>query len=148
MDVWYLQFWDVFYQSIIGTLLFPVNTVLPPPASIHWKKMPDAVCRLLFNHNLLINFYHIKLKDGGICLSGKNVIVDNCGGASDPCDDCGHAYVILITYMCINVVYNIFILLVIKVYTKRNKGNLFSYTFSFSMVVLLFSPLHRRSVSP
>jgi len=96
MDVWYLQFWDVFYQSVIGTFLFPVNTILPPPANISWKDIPLA------------------MKNGAICLSGTNVITTNCGGPSTPCDDCYHAYLTLMIYMSINVVYNVFILLVIK----------------------------------
>jgi len=97
MDVWYLQFWDVFYQSVIGTFLFPVNTILPKPANIKWKDIPSA------------------MKNGGICLSGTNVIVSGCGNsASTPCDDCYHAWLTLMIYMTINVIYNIFILLVIK----------------------------------
>jgi drug/metabolite transporter (DMT)-like permease len=97
MDVWYLQFWDVFYQSVIGTFLFPINTVLPKPANIEWKEIPSA------------------MKNGGICLSGVNVITTNCGlTQSDPCDNCYHAWLTLMIYMIINVTYNIFILLVIK----------------------------------
>lgn len=96
MDVWYLQFWDVAYQSVIGTFLFPVNTILPKPANIAWKDIPSA------------------MKNGGICLSGTNVIVDHCGGNSDPCDTCHLAWMTLLIYMCINVCYNVFILLVIK----------------------------------
>jgi len=100
MDVWYLQFWDVFYQSLIGTFLFPANTLLPPPAKIIWSDIPSA------------------MKNGGICLSGTDVITplnSNCGSsASNQCDACTHAWLILIIYMCINVIYNIFILLVIK----------------------------------
>lgn len=100
MDVWYLQFWDVFYQSAIGTLLFPVNTILPKPANIAWKAIPDA------------------MKGGALCLSGQNLIVPGASGcgltASDPCDDCYHAWLTLIIYMSINVIYNVFILLVIK----------------------------------
>jgi len=96
MDVWYLQFWDVFYQSVIGTFLFPANTLLPPPANIAWSDIPSA------------------MKNGAICLSGTNVITSNCGTSDHPCDACDRAWLILLIYMCINVVYNIFILLVIK----------------------------------
>lgn len=99
MDVWYLQFWDVFYQSVIGTFLFPVNTILPHPARIEWKDIPSA------------------MRNGGICLSGTDVVkLPNCSAtdASDLCDDCYHAWLILIIYMSINVIYNVFILLVIK----------------------------------
>jgi len=97
MDVWYLQFWDVFYQSLIGTCLFWVNPLLPPPANISWKDMPSAIT------------------NGAICLSGKNVITTNCGyDVNHPCDDCYHAWLILGIYMSINVIYNVFILLVIK----------------------------------
>lgn len=103
MDVWYLQFWDVFYQSLIGTFLFPVNTLLPPPANIRWADIPGA------------------MKNGAICLSGVNVIIPTadptttCGtSANNPCDNCYHAWLILLIYMAINVIYNIFILLVIK----------------------------------
>jgi len=96
MDVWYLQFWDVFYQSVIGTFLFPVNTILPHPANIAWSDIPSS------------------MKNGAICLSGTNVVVSNCGTSSDPCDSCHNAWLILIIYMTINVVYNVFILLVIK----------------------------------
>jgi len=96
MDVWYLQFWDVFYQSLIGTFLFPVNTILPPPANISWKDMP------------------IDMKNGAICLSGTNVITTHCGGESNPCDNCHNAWLTLAIYMTINVTYNVFILLVIK----------------------------------
>lgn len=97
MDVWYLQFWDVFYQSVIGTFLFPVNTILPKPANIAWKQIPSA------------------MKNGAICLSGVNVITTNCGfSESDPCDNCHNAWLTLLIYMTINVIYNIFILLVIK----------------------------------
>jgi len=96
MDVWYLQFWDVFYQSLIGTCLFWVNPLLPKPANIEWKDMFPA------------------MENGAICLSGTNVITSNCGGSSTPCDACHHAWLILGIYMSVNVVYNIFILLVIK----------------------------------
>lgn len=101
MDVWYLQFWDVFYQSLIGTLLFPANTILPPPSNISWKAMPDA------------------MKDGAICLAGINTVVPGASGcgfddAENPCDVCHNAFVTLIIYMSINVIYNVFILLVIK----------------------------------
>jgi len=98
MDVWYLQFWDVVYQSFIGTMLFPANFVLPPPAQVVWKDIPSA------------------MKNGGICLSGHNVKVPpNCGfDANHPCDHCENAWVVLGIYMTINVIYNVFILLVIK----------------------------------
>jgi len=98
MDVWYLQFWDVAYQSMIGTLLFPANTVLPPPATIYWSDIPTS------------------MKNGAICLSGTNVIKPpHCGlDPTHPCDACYHAWLILGIYMTINVIYNVFILLVIK----------------------------------
>jgi len=97
MDVWYLQFWDVVYQSLIGTFLFWVNPLLPAPANIAWKEMPKA------------------MRDGAICLSGRNVITTHCNyDPSHPCDACYHAWLILGIYMFVNVIYNIFILLVIK----------------------------------
>jgi len=95
MDVWYLQFWDVFYQSVIGTLLFPVNTILPAAARITWKEMPTD------------------MEHGALCLAGINTITSNCTpGVS--CDNCHGAWVTLILYMSVNVIYNVFILLVIK----------------------------------
>jgi len=101
MDVWYLQFWDVAYQSIIGTLLFPVNTILPASANIAWKDIPSS------------------MENGGKCLAGINIITpahSNCAlpGSEISCDNCHHAWLILIIYMTINVSYNVFILLVIK----------------------------------
>lgn len=101
MDVWYLQFWDVFYQSIIGTLLFPINMALPPPQKVVFDQIGS------------------NLKDGGECLIGHNLITpenSDCAGPHpyQPCDECTNAWVLLIIYMAINVAYNVFILLVIK----------------------------------
>jgi len=101
MDVWYFQFWDVFYQSLIGTFLFPFNTLLPHRSSayIQWKEMP------------------IDMKNGAVCLSGTNVKTpynSDCGTPSFPCDACYHAWLTLMIYMSVNVIYNVFILLVIK----------------------------------
>lgn len=103
MDVWYLQFWDVFWQSVFGTLLFPINTILPPPADVAWSQIPG------------------NMRDGAFCLIGRNLIVPDgtatsCDlpNASHPCDRCEGAWVILLIYMAINVAYNVFILLVIK----------------------------------
>jgi len=103
MDVWYLQFWDVFWQSVFGTMLFPINTILPQPAHVSWSEIPG------------------NMRDGGLCLIGQNLIVPDgsstsCDlkGAKQQCDDCENAWVILIIYMAINVAYNVFILLVIK----------------------------------
>jgi len=95
MDVWYLQFWDVFYQSLIGTLLFPVNTILPAAARITWKEMPTD------------------MEHGAMCLAGINTITSGCT-TEIPCDNCQGAWFTLILYMAINVIYNVFILLVIK----------------------------------
>jgi len=97
MDVWYLQFWDVFWQSVIGTLLFPINTILPEPATIHWNEIGSS------------------MKNGGECLVGNNLIT-TCGAGTPHvyCDECVSAWWILCFYMAINVAYNVFILLVIK----------------------------------
>jgi len=98
MDVWYLQFWDVFWQSLVGTLLFPINTILPEPATVAWSSIPGS------------------MKNGTLCLIGEDLITpenSNCN-AKNPCDDCYNAWLVLIIYMCINVAYNVFILLVIK----------------------------------
>jgi len=101
MDVWYLQFWDVFYQSVIGTLLFPINMALPPPQQVVFNQIAS------------------NLKDGGMCLIGDNLITpenSDCAGPTpyQPCDECTNAWLLLIIYMAINVAYNVFILLVIK----------------------------------
>jgi len=102
MDVWYLQFWDVFWGSVVGSLLFPINTILPPPAYIAWDQIPNS------------------MRDGGLCLVGENLITsDNSKCGPDnvdhiSCDDCDSSWLILIIYMAINVAYNVFILLVIK----------------------------------
>jgi len=102
MDVWYLQFWDVFWQSVFGTLLFPINTILPAPATIPWSSIGSS------------------MKDGGECLIGNNLITpenSTCGPDNSQhiyCDECVGAWLILSIYMIINVSYNVFILLVIK----------------------------------
>jgi len=102
MDVWYLQFWDVFWQSMIGTMLFPINTVLPPPAKVEFSQIPA------------------NMKNGTLCLIGHDLItpLDSACGPLNPkhlaCDDCHNAWLILGIYMAINVAYNVFILLVIK----------------------------------
>ncbi|EGG18312.1 putative transmembrane protein [Cavenderia fasciculata] len=97
MDVWYLQFWDAFFQSIIGTFLFPINAILPGDAKIPFNQVLPA------------------MKNGALCLAGHDIIVDNCGtDLQTTCDNCHHAYIIILCYMTINVIYNIFILLVIK----------------------------------
>jgi len=101
MDVWYLQFWDVFYQSIVGTLLFPINMALPPPQQVVWNQIGS------------------NLMDGGKCLTGQDQITpdnSNCNlpQHSQPCDECTNAWLLLLIYMAINVAYNVFILLVIK----------------------------------
>lgn len=97
LDVWYLQFWDVFWQSLVGTLLFPINTILPPPATIKWGGIPK------------------NLHDGGMCLIGKDLITPPACGTKDlACDDCTNAWLILLIYVAVNVAYNVFILLVIK----------------------------------
>jgi len=102
MDVWYLQFWDVFWQSVIGTLLFPINTIIPPPSQIKWGEIPSS------------------MRNGASCLLGHNLITpenSQCGHDSpihQMCDDCQHAWILIIVYMAVNVAYNVFILLVIK----------------------------------
>jgi len=101
MDVWYLQFWDVFWQSLVGTLLFPINTILPEPATIAWSSIPGS------------------MKNGTLCLIGENLITpenSSCAAKAEVvyCDECYNAWVILLIYMAINVAYNVFILLVIK----------------------------------
>jgi drug/metabolite transporter (DMT)-like permease len=103
MDVWYLQFWDVFWQSVFGTMLFPINTILPPPAKVSWSQIPG------------------NMRDGALCLIGQNLIVpdgtaNSCElpHATNPCDRCDDAWIVLTIYMAINVAYNVFILLVIK----------------------------------
>jgi hypothetical protein len=40
---------------------------------------------------------------------------------SSPCDNCYHAWLTLMIYMTINVIYNVFILLVIKVLSTKEK---------------------------
>jgi len=101
MDVWYLQFWDVFWQSLIGTLLFPINFVLPQGARI----APTEI--------------FTDMKNGALCTIGHDVYVPpDCSpvtlNATYACDDCTNAWVLLIIYMAINMLYNVFILLVIK----------------------------------
>ncbi|GAM26393.1 hypothetical protein SAMD00019534_095680 [Acytostelium subglobosum LB1] len=104
MDVWYLQFWDNTFQGITGTFLFPINDILPPPATVKFSQVIPS------------------LRDGAYCLSGINSItnITNPGCAFDPpahsipCDNCHNAYIIIMCYMAINIIYNVFILLVIK----------------------------------
>eukprot|EP01111_Echinosteliopsis_oligospora_P014590 TRINITY_DN5521_c0_g1_i1.p1 TRINITY_DN5521_c0_g1~~TRINITY_DN5521_c0_g1_i1.p1 ORF type:complete len:456 (+),score=94.86 TRINITY_DN5521_c0_g1_i1:190-1557(+) len=96
MDVWYLQFWDVFYQSLIGTLLFPINAILPKPANMPFSEIPGV------------------MKNAWQCTKGDNTITTNCGTDELPCDDCHGAIINLLIYIAINVTYNVFILLVIK----------------------------------
>ncbi|KYQ90502.1 putative transmembrane protein [Tieghemostelium lacteum] len=104
MDVWWLQFWDGVFQSLIGTLLFPVNAILPPPATVPFKSVIPS------------------LKNGTICLTGHDIWTQansDCtltqeANSNLVCDECTNAWVILLCYMTINVIYNIFILLVIK----------------------------------
>ncbi|KAK5575544.1 hypothetical protein RB653_006677 [Dictyostelium firmibasis] len=109
MDVWYLQFWDCLYQSLFGSILFPINNWLPPPATIKFTAILPA------------------MKDGALCLGGKNSILPIYNGTSSVlafgscgindnyvCDDCHNTWVIVLIYMTINIAYNIFILLVLK----------------------------------
>jgi len=101
MDVWYLQFWDVFWQSIVGTMLFPINMALPPPQQVVFSQIGT------------------NLMDGGKCLIGQNQITPENSQCAQPhpyqpCDECTNAWVLLLLYMAINVAYNVFILLVIK----------------------------------
>lgn len=100
MDVWYLQFWDVFWQSVFGTLLFPINTILPAPATVHWSEIGG------------------NMKNGTLCLAGHDLLTPETSAcsltATQHCDDCHSAWLILAIYMAINVAYNVFILLVIK----------------------------------
>ncbi|KAK5578172.1 hypothetical protein RB653_003125 [Dictyostelium firmibasis] len=152
MDVWYLQYWDSLYQSIFGIFLFPINNWLPPPATIKF--------------NQILPF----MKEGAECLAGINTIlpsyytypngtesftVNSC--TYDPkaaliCDDCHNAWIAIILYMSINIVYNIFILLVLKhagatVYSIANTLRLpltniaFSIPFIMGAAVSPFSPL-------
>ncbi|EFA83226.1 putative transmembrane protein [Heterostelium album PN500] len=103
MDVWYLQFYDSLFQGIVGTFLFPINNWLPPPGGIKFKDIIPS------------------LRDGAECLAGTNTITmassnNTCDLPTTdfPCDNCHNAYIIIIIYMTINIVYNVFILLVIK----------------------------------
>jgi len=102
MDVWYLQYWDCVFQSIIGTILFPINAALPPPATIPFNSIGPS------------------LKNGSLCLAGHDNILATdsmCGPLTTdpmPCDNCHNAWIVILVYMTINVIYNIFILLVIK----------------------------------
>eukprot|EP01133_Synstelium_polycarpum_P015950 gene15950-18964_t len=99
MDVWYFQFWDCVFQSMVGTFLFPINAILPAPGTIPFSSVPTS------------------LKDGAMCLAGHNTIVNNCGDINIygiTCDACHNAWIIILCYMTVNVIYNIFILLVLK----------------------------------
>ncbi|KAN0008686.1 hypothetical protein ACTFIU_009413 [Dictyostelium citrinum] len=109
MDVWYLQFWDCLYQSLFGSILFPVNNWLPPPATIKFTEIIPS------------------MRDGALCLGGKNSILPIYNGTSSElafgscgindnfvCDDCHNTWIIVLIYMTVNIVYNIFILLVLK----------------------------------
>ncbi|KAM9965942.1 hypothetical protein ACTFIR_006125 [Dictyostelium discoideum] len=111
MDVWYLQYWDSLYQSIFGLFLFPVNNWLPPPATVKFAQ--------------ILPF----MKEGAECLAGINSIIPSyINGTSSftansctyaptatvTCDDCHNAWIVIILYMTINIIYNIFILLVLK----------------------------------
>lgn len=79
MDVWYLQFWDVFWQSVVGTFLFPINMALPPPQQVVFSKIGS------------------NLRDGGMCLIGHDLITPISQPGCDlphpyqPCDDCTNA---------------------------------------------------------
>ncbi|KAM9960271.1 hypothetical protein ACTFIW_009399 [Dictyostelium discoideum] len=109
MDVWYLQFWDCLYQSLFGSILFPVNNWLPPPATIKFTEIIPS------------------MRDGALCLGGKNTILPIFNGTTSTlalgscginenfvCDDCHNTWIIVLIYMTINIAYNIFILLVLK----------------------------------
>ncbi|KAN0036018.1 hypothetical protein ACTA71_005316 [Dictyostelium dimigraforme] len=151
MDVWYLQYWDSLYQSIFGILLFPINNWLPPPATVKFTQ--------------ILPF----MKEGAECLVGINSILPIYGNGSTSssyaadscsysptatviCDDCHNAWIVIILYMSINIVYNIFILLVLKhagatVYSIANTLRLpltnivFSIPFIMGDAVSPFSPL-------
>ncbi|EAL68847.1 hypothetical protein DDB_G0277321 [Dictyostelium discoideum AX4] len=109
MDVWYLQYFDALYQSLVGTVLFPINNWLPPPSDMKFNQVIP------------------QLKAGGKCLGGINTLIEqynsttgellptSCNyGDNLGCDNCHGAWVVVLIYMAVNVLYNVFILLVLK----------------------------------
>ncbi|KAK5578132.1 hypothetical protein RB653_003085 [Dictyostelium firmibasis] len=109
MDVWYLQYFDSLYQSLVGTVLFPINNWLPPPSDMKFNQVIP------------------QLETGAKCLFGINTLVEQFNSTSNTllptscnyddnttCDNCHGAWIIVLVYMTVNVVYNVFILLVLK----------------------------------
>ncbi|GAM24526.1 hypothetical protein SAMD00019534_077010 [Acytostelium subglobosum LB1] len=136
MDVWYLQFWDCFFQGIVGTFLFPINDILPPPATVKFDQVIPS------------------LKDGALCLAGQNSITNATNpfcyepSATIPCDNCHNAYIIVICYLTINIVYNVFILLVLKhagatVYSIANTVRLPLTNIVYSMKFLVPASIYQ-----
>lgn len=95
MDAYYLNAWVALFQVGVS-LIFAVPCA--PVQGIAISEIPE-------------NFV-----DGAQCyLLGKNSI-QNCPSDSDTCtnDDCGPAFRLVTTYMGFNILYNIFIVLILK----------------------------------
>jgi hypothetical protein len=102
LDVNYLQFWVAVFQFFIGLALIPFNTFkFLGDDAVPWDQLPYT------------------LSDGAKCLVGINTQVTNCWTGTEvsgmkQCDDCHMAFLPVVLYMCFNICYNLFIVLVIK----------------------------------
>ncbi|KAN0035946.1 hypothetical protein ACTA71_005240 [Dictyostelium dimigraforme] len=109
MDVWYLQYFDALYQSLVGTVLFPINNWLPPPSDMKFNQVIpqiEAGAKCFGGINTLAEQFNSTTGDllPTSCNYGDNIGCDNCHGA----------WIIVLIYMAVNVFYNVFILLVLK----------------------------------
>ncbi|KAN0036519.1 hypothetical protein ACTFIV_001817 [Dictyostelium citrinum] len=139
MDVWYLQYFDALYQSLVGTVLFPINNWLPPPSDMKFNQVIP------------------QLEAGAKCLGGINTLVEQFNSTTGEllptscnyndnigCDNCHNAWIIVLFYMAVNVSYNVFILLVLKhagatVFSIANTLRLPLTTIAFSFKFIMGS---------
>nr|CEL70022.1 TPA: Putative chloroquine resistance transporter [Neospora caninum Liverpool] len=96
----YLQAWVALFQFLIGFLILPLNALpVLGPQRVPLAELPAS------------------LWNGTRCLFGYNTIVTDCGdagGLQSPCDDCEGAWKYVGMYLGFNLLYNMFIIFVVK----------------------------------
>ncbi|PFH34337.1 transmembrane protein [Besnoitia besnoiti] len=98
MDVNFLQAWVALFQFVIGFLVLPLSALpMLGPQRVPLTELPAS------------------LWNGLRCLFGYDTIVTNCGaGGQPPCDSCAGAGSFVGMYLAFNILYNMFITLVVK----------------------------------
>lgn len=128
LEVNYLQAWVAMWQLLFGFLLIPLNT---------FKFLGD-------NYMPYSQLPHA-LIDGARCFVGINTVVTQCArpGTNSAlamtrlCDDCSGAWWVTLIYLSFNILYNIFLVLIIK---HGSAALLFVVsTLSLPVVQILFS---------